>query len=558
MCSIRPCWTCCCLLLFFSLEVQGSPKPPSAAPEQVHLSYPGEPGSMTVTWTTWVPVPSEVQYGLQPSGPLPFQARGTFSPFVDGGILQRKLYMHRVTLRGLLPGVQYVYRCGSAQGWSRRFRFRALKKGPHWSPRLAVFGDLGADNPRALPRLRRDTQQGMYDAVLHVGDFAYNMDQDNARVGDRFMKLIEPVAASLPYMTCPGNHEERYNFSNYKARFSMPGNTEGLWYSWDLGPAHIISFSTEVYFFLHYGRHLVERQFHWLESDLQKANKNRAVRPWIITMGHRPMYCSNADLDDCTWHESKVRKGLRGKFYGLEDLFYKYGVDLQLWAHEHSYERLWPIYNYQVLNGSQEMPYTHPRGPVHIITGSAQGCEELLTPFTLFPRPWSALRVKEYGYTRLHILNGTHVHIQQVSDDQDGKIVDDVWVQVAPATFSDRPSVPMRGLAPTAQEELASVVRASVSQSATELSWKRASVNTPNCQLGQLTNLGAHGPAVFLPLKISPSLCFPSTFCAVSRYLLSACYVPGPVLHAVNSTEMSALMELKFYPGCQIASTINK
>lgn len=68
------------------------------------------------------------------------------------------------------------------------------------------------------------------------------------------------------------------------------------------------------------------------------------------------MYCSNADLDDCTWHESKVRtpslgrgaksqvvggaglshhsppcmpcqvrKGLRGKFYGLEDLFYKYG-----------------------------------------------------------------------------------------------------------------------------------------------------------------------------------------------------------------------------------------
>lgn len=33
-----------------------------------------------------------------------------------------------------------------------------------------MFGDLGTDNPKALPRLRRDTQQGMYDAVLHVGE----------------------------------------------------------------------------------------------------------------------------------------------------------------------------------------------------------------------------------------------------------------------------------------------------------------------------------------------------------------------------------------------------
>ncbi|XP_072464422.1 acid phosphatase type 7 isoform X1 [Notamacropus eugenii] len=488
---IGPSLGCYCLLFFFLLGDAGAEGSQKAAPEQVHLSYPGEPGCMTVTWTTWVPAASEVQFGLQLDGVLPLRAQGASSPFVDGGILRRKLYMHRVTLQGLLPGVQYVYRCGSAQGWSRRFRFRALQSGPNWSPRLAVFGDMGADNPQALPRLRRETQQGMYDVVLHVGDFAYNMDQDNARVGDTFMRLIEPVAASIPYMTCPGNHEERYNFSNYRARFSMPGNTEGLWYSWDLGPAHIISFSTEVYFFLHYGRHLIQKQFRWLERDLQKANDNRALRPWIITMGHRPMYCSNADLDDCTQHESIVRKGLSGGRYGLEDLFYKYGshplitlpifnqhaitkcvpcarlcnqgipkqkmgsfsvgehtswggdnqpalsgpltflsptgVDLQLWAHEHSYERLWPIYDYQVYNGSQENPYTNPRGPVHIITGSA-GCEELLTPFKPFPRPWSAIRVREYGFTRLHILNSTHLHVQQVSDDQDGKIVDDVWL----------------------------------------------------------------------------------------------------------------------------------
>lgn len=41
----------------------------------------------------------------------------------------------------------------------------------------------------------------------------------------------------------------------------------------------------------------------------QEANKpeNRAVRPWIITMAHRPMYCSDDDHDDCTKFESYVR-----------------------------------------------------------------------------------------------------------------------------------------------------------------------------------------------------------------------------------------------------------
>ena len=34
--------------------------------------------------------------------------------------------------------------------------------------------------------------------------------------------------------------------------------------------------------------------------------------------------------------------------YSLEDLFYKYGVDLQFYAHEHSYERLWPVYKKKV------------------------------------------------------------------------------------------------------------------------------------------------------------------------------------------------------------------
>ncbi|XP_039366511.1 acid phosphatase type 7-like [Mauremys reevesii] len=419
-------WLCLLCLVLPWLLCQGKSR---TQPEQVHLSYPGDPTAMTVTWTTFDPAGSIVEFGPEPSRVFTSSAQGHASRFVDGGWLRRSMFIHRVTLQGLAPGQHYAYRCGSPRGWSRPYSFRALQNGTNWSPRLAVFGDMGNVNPQSLPRLRRDTQQHMYDAILHVGDFAYDMDECNAMVGDAFMRKIEPVAASVPYMTCPGNHEEKYNFSNYRARFNMPGDTQGLWYSWDIGPAHIISFSTEVYFYLNYGRHLVREQYQWLERDLQEATRpdRRRRHPWIITMGHRPMYCSNIDLDDCTEHESITRRGLPQHQYGLEDLFYKYGVDLELWAHEHSYERLWPVYNYKVYNGSAESPYTNPRAPVHIITGSA-GCRERLTPFVLNPREWSAVRIEDYGYTRLQILNRSHIWLEQVSDDQDGKVVDGIWL----------------------------------------------------------------------------------------------------------------------------------
>lgn len=49
---------------------------------------------------------------------------------------------------------------------------------------------------------------GLYDAIIHVGDFAYDMNSDNARVGDEFMNQIQSIAAYVPYQVCPGNHEE--------------------------------------------------------------------------------------------------------------------------------------------------------------------------------------------------------------------------------------------------------------------------------------------------------------------------------------------------------------
>ncbi|XP_075547054.1 acid phosphatase type 7 isoform X3 [Dermacentor variabilis] len=357
-------------------------------PEQVHLSYGALPTQMLVTWTTFDPTnDSVVEFG---EDGLDRQATGQSTKFYDGGSERRLIYIHRVLLEDLTPGAFYVYHCGSRMGWSATFWFRAKNASARWSPRLAVFGDMGNVNAQSLPFLQEEAQKGTIHAALHVGDFAYNMDSDNARVGDEFMRQIEPVAAYVPYMTCVGNHENAYNFSNYVNRFSMvdhTGRVNNHFFSFDIGPAHIISLSTEFYFFVEYGFLQIKNQYEWLEQDLKEATRaeRRRERPWIITMGHRPMYCSNNDRDDCTMNESIV------------------------------------------YNGSAEKPYTNPRAPVHIITGSA-GCQEKLDPFVRNPADWSAARFSDYGYTVMTLHNGTHLSLQQFSVENGLQLLDEITI----------------------------------------------------------------------------------------------------------------------------------
>ncbi len=78
--------------------------------------------------------------------------------------------------------------------------------------------------------------------------------------------------------------------------------------SWDIGLLHIISLCTEFYFDSTLNPSLVEEQHKWLQADLEKANEpaQRAKHPWVISLGHRPMYCTTYGYDDCNRVDSKV------------------------------------------------------------------------------------------------------------------------------------------------------------------------------------------------------------------------------------------------------------
>ena len=55
---------------------------------------------------------------------------------------------------------------------------------------------------------------------------------------------------------------------------------------------------------------------------------------------------------------------------GWQGVLARHGVDLAVWAHEHSYERLLPVLGRRVVPGPRpDQPYTQPRATVHITTG---------------------------------------------------------------------------------------------------------------------------------------------------------------------------------------------
>ncbi|XP_033101535.1 acid phosphatase type 7-like isoform X2 [Anneissia japonica] len=391
-------------------------------PEQIHLSYGDNPNEMVLVWSTPAAAQPSVLYGLAP-GNWSTEQSGSSQYFLDGNQDGLK-YLHRVKLKNLLPGTRYSFKVRADDEESEPFEFATMRDGVDWVPQLLIYGDMGVKGgaPTLRP-LNREVASGEIDAIIHIGDFAYDLHDEGGKVGDDFMNRIQSLATKVPYMTVVGNHEIAHNFNHYRYRFSMP-NTDWpiplnkMWYSFNMGKVHFVIYSTEVFF----TSGPVDEQYQWLQADLTQANQNRDKQPWVIALGHRPMYCSNTDGDDCTREFSDVR-------LGLEDLFHSYGVDVVFQGHEHSYERLYPIINYQVTARN----YTDPEAPVHIISGAA-GCNEFnhvcINPMLGPIKPWSAFRAwlpGLYSYGKLKVANATHLHWQQILS-VNSQVMDEVWI----------------------------------------------------------------------------------------------------------------------------------
>jgi hypothetical protein len=131
-------------------------------------------------------------------------------------------------------------------------------------------------------------------------------------------------------------------------------------YSFNYANIHFISIDTETgYPGAQEEKHYVfpcggfGDQLTWLENDLKQANAERDVRPWIFVSGHHPMY--NGDSINADFQKA------------MEELFYRYGVDVYFAGHVHSYERDLPVYQGQVDSAG----YNNPLATTHLLIGGA-------------------------------------------------------------------------------------------------------------------------------------------------------------------------------------------
>ena len=322
-----------------------------AQPEQMNLQLSAE-GQLVASFATFGPDELDgnpsCQYALAINGSEEaawIQATTNQTTVIATGVTHahmspvgdRTVYLHFVRLDHLKPRASYTYSCTSGSYnriWSPPATFRA----PYASgeTRLAMFGDMGVYSWNNMGNLVRDCESEEIDAVVHIGDHAYNEGDNDERRGDGYMQAYQRILSRCPWMPIVGNHEyysneqlSRYMDSTWenwndiskedkpknmdtmdtatsalgallsKAAFAGAGSQGPVpsgtsrWFSTDIGLVHLVALDLNLYFGTDSNNAtLKQQQIDWLEKDLAAANENRDAVPWIIATSHYPLYCS--------------------------------------------------------------------------------------------------------------------------------------------------------------------------------------------------------------------------------------------------------------------------
>lgn len=245
------------------------------------------------------------------------------------------LTIFRAELTKLTPGTEYEFTIGlSAPTW----RFRTMPAKATKAFHFTSGGDVGI-GPHAVANNKVAAGQDPMFALV-AGDLGY----DNGVSGDTALKFIQNYAATMtdtqgrliPLVTCLGNHEVRGGYAKTlkEATFFTP-LFGGLYSETGYTTLDFGDYLSLVLLDSGHCSPIGGEQTVWLE----KALKDRAGKPHLIAVTHVPCYPSY-----------RVPEGKGGKFGTGEEqrkhwcpLFDKYGVDVVLEHHDHTFKRTRPL-----------------------------------------------------------------------------------------------------------------------------------------------------------------------------------------------------------------------
>ena len=371
--------------------------------------------TIVVTWKTVnADTGDNVLYDIESreGNPEPYENSATGSPHTYPGAGG---YIHDVELTGLSPDSIYYFICGGdEEGYSAERSFRTPPEVPT-SIRFVAGGDSRHGSETNWPEERDDISREMAkfnpSFVLFTGDFVMTgSDQDewNNWFAAAQEYWVDNDGLTIPMITCIGNHEVYYpqpsdydpenEATNYYEQFCLPGNER--WYSLDFGPdLHITVLDSEILS----RSDAWNEQLSWLESDLAEHESCT----WKIAIFHRPAYSAGYHGQKTSGNDAVSRELIREDWVPLFD---EYHVDLVVNAHDHDYERTYPLYDGTV----------QPYGTTYVVSG---GWGAPLRDVS--SQLWTAYSAKKYNFTVVDISEDT-LHMRAV--DRYGETFDENYI----------------------------------------------------------------------------------------------------------------------------------
>ncbi|MEV4099279.1 metallophosphoesterase family protein [Nonomuraea sp. NPDC049649] len=231
---------------------------------------------------------------------------------------------HTVEFTGLKPATRYTYRVGDGTNWSEwnDFTTAAADLQPF---SFIYYGDAQNHLDSAVPRVFRQAfaERPQAKLIVNAGDLIDSANSEEQ--WGQWYKASGFIDSQVNNLSIPGNHEYSGGLSAFwRPQFPYPDNGPGnpelrqTVYYVDYQGVRFIGLDSN-----HQGNAtLMAAQTSWLEGVL-KDNPNK----WTVATFHHPVYSTTGTRDN-----PRVRDQ-----WG--PLLEKYGVDLVLQGHDHSYGR---------------------------------------------------------------------------------------------------------------------------------------------------------------------------------------------------------------------------